>query len=439
MRRIDVFLLASLAAFAAFIWARDLRWATAPADTLPILIGLPLTIWLGAPWRLAAGERMFSAGAGLLAAGLFAAGIGFDSTLALAASWTAVLWTWMSARLADGGRRERRSLLVLPLMSFPWVVTDLERVSWWFRLSGAAASAAALRLAGFDVEHYGTGLVVNGFSASVEPACSGMNGLQALLVAGTALAYLRLKHTPLFWWNLPLLAALAWVANFSRVALASAGGALAGPDSARRWIGPSHEIAGWAILALSFAGVAVFFNWQARQAARGDLRVRLLAGPWAEVLLIAYASYRASGLLVSWSGAPFERLAWLAFVVWIGALAYTAARPVRIRAAKYAWAAAAFVFLGDIAQVNAAYQAGLALAVVSLAPPRGRLLWAAGAVSWTSGLGWIASRLPGGPLVLPAVRLAVAAVATGWTIWRQREPISIEPILPDVRHDAVLS
>ncbi|MBU6402036.1 MAG: archaeosortase/exosortase family protein, partial [Verrucomicrobia bacterium] len=246
MTKPDYGMLAVLVVLGGFIWLQDLGWLDAAGDTLPILTGLPLFAWLNRPWRLRSGGGWCEPRAALLAGILFPAGALLGSTLVLGASWTALLWSWLSARTEP--RPQAAKLLVLPLLSFPWLATDFERIGWWFRLSGAAATERVLTWCQFDVSRQGTLLSVAGFTVSVEPACSGVNGLQAMLIAGTVLAYLKLRTSRLFWGSLPLLILAAWAANVVRITVSALTGIGLNAEAAVQQVQRWHWATGWLAL-----------------------------------------------------------------------------------------------------------------------------------------------------------------------------------------------
>jgi exosortase len=252
MTRRDFAVIAGLAVLAAFVWVRDRAWLTAPAEALPVLAALPLFVWLGAPWRRRAGFRGGTSWPlpPLLAAGVgFAAGIATNLTVLLALGWTALLWAWLSQRVVPEALPAVRRLLVLPVLAFPWIILDCQAVGWWFRLSGAWVTGKAFGLLQFDVVQDGTNLQVQGLPISVEAACSGLNTLQAMLIAGSVLAFIVLGRQPHYWWNLPLLVLVAWGANTLRILTLCAAGLTFSPKFAQGFF---HTWGGWLVLMLMF-------------------------------------------------------------------------------------------------------------------------------------------------------------------------------------------
>jgi exosortase/archaeosortase family protein len=265
VNRHDHGFLTVLALLAAFIWLRDIRWASDASNVLPCLAALPLFVWLGRPWHLRRTGPFFSNRLLIIAVSGFALGIGLNLTFLLALSWTTLLWSWLSVRLTASARRSAGRLLVLVFLAFPWITLDAGFAGWWFRISGAEVVAKLFLWGGFDVLQEGTNLRIQGWPISVEAPCSGLNALQSMLIAGTALASLRLRDHPWYWWNLPFLVVLAWTANTLRIALLSASLLTWGPEFTS---GPFHEWSGWAILMLMFLLCWPVFGMQAAQPQR---------------------------------------------------------------------------------------------------------------------------------------------------------------------------
>jgi exosortase/archaeosortase family protein len=410
VQRSDFALAGVLVALGAFIWWNDPSWRDAPADTLPVLAALPIYFWLGSPWRRRP-QAAWSPYPLALGFVLFPLGLLLDSTFVQAAGWTALLWAWTSARFEMAASHAPRKLLLLPLLAFPWLAGDFVRVGWWFRLSGAAAAEQVLAWAGFDVARSGTFLVVNGFRASVEAACSGLNGLQAMLVAGVVVAHLQLRHSRLFWWNLPLLIGAAWLANALRIIIASAWAASVNPAFAQAWIGPLHLALGWIALGAVFIACAALFALESRLAVAGFRSLARL--PWLEVALVGYALLANRALVGGWRVAPYDRFGWIAFLIWLVPLARrnpasTGARRVQVNRPLVAGLGLAAVLLGQFVEFNVARQTGLALILISLAPWRSPWIWAACACAWLPATGWLASRFAIDPTLFALCRVSVA-------------------------------
>lgn len=255
----DILWLGSLLCLAIFIWLRDISWMSETYDTLPVLSAIPLFAWLGSPWKYAESPAPYSRKL-LVTAVLFClAGIIVDLTLLLAVGWTLLLWCWASSKFANASEPSFKKLLVFPFMAFPWVSLDLQQLGWWFRLSGAWIAAALYRILGFNVLQEGTFVKINDLPISIEAACAGLNTLQSMLIAGSAVAYIMLKDTPYYWRNLPLLILFAWLANTLRIILLSAAALAVSPDFA---LGAFHTWGGWLIIIAMFAMCWLVFSIQ---------------------------------------------------------------------------------------------------------------------------------------------------------------------------------
>lgn len=259
MKRIDYVLITILFVLALFIWLRDTAWVSTAEDSLPILIAIPLFIWLGSPWSFRKDPPALPTTWFTVGVLLFLFGIALDITFLLGAGWTALLWGWLSSRIPQESLNSRVKLLVLPLMAFPWVTLDADRLGWWFRLSGAWTTTQLFNLLGHEVSQAGTYVFINGLSVSVEAACAGLNTLQSMLIAGTVAAYILLKDTSRFWWNLPLLILMAWIANTIRIITIVTAALVISPSFA---MGAFHTFGGWIILLLMFAMCWLLFSLQ---------------------------------------------------------------------------------------------------------------------------------------------------------------------------------
>ncbi len=205
----------------------------------------PCTVWLGRPWkwRETRGPLASTALGGALAFAL--AGVLLDVTSLLAAAWCVALFVFL--KLFATGYSLR--LILLPFLGFPWIALDGQAIGWWFRFSGAAAAEGVFSTLGFHVQRQGTLLLVRDLPLSVEPGCAGMNVLQAMLVAGFALVYLKVPAGRRFWIALACLAPLAWLSNTLRIVMLGLTGLSMGAEFAMGWF---HEFGGWIVLCLMF-------------------------------------------------------------------------------------------------------------------------------------------------------------------------------------------
>lgn len=436
MTKPDLPVVGALAVLGVFIWTRDLAWGDAAGDTLPLLAALPLFFWLRRPWvRRPSGSIPLLPGGALAAAILFGVGVAADSGLLLAFAWTTLLWSWMAGGFVESEGGSSLKLLLLPLLAFPWLQTDLAAVAWWFRLSGAAATEQALAWWNVPVEREGTMLWCNGLGVSVEAACSGVNGLQSMLVAGGALAFVKLGNSSWYWWNLPLLVGAAWLANALRILSAALCGVFLEPATAAAWVGPVHDVAGWLALCVVFLLCYAVFALQQREIERRRRagRGRMDAGVPVRLLVLAYAAFCSRGLVESWRWTPFDRLAWLAFVLWLLPVWWSTRQPGAVKGySACCFVAVGLLLLGAAADINAFHHAGLACAFAAFHRLGGRWVWFAGAVAWMPIAGWFGSRLGLTPEQFGTARLLVAGLAVAWTVgfelWRRGRPGAAEVI-----------
>lgn len=245
----DSVFLIGLLLLAVMIWARDLAWVTTAEDTLPILVALPLFYWLGKPWEFLDKEPQFSKPLFYSSIFLFLIGFAGSQTLILSLAWTLLLWTWLQARIPDEYKSKIKKLLVLPVLAFPWIALDADRIGWWFRLSAAWLTAKAFEVAGFPVHQEGTNMIINKLPISVEVACAGLNTLQAMLIAGTVILFFILGNTNRYWWNIPLLIAMAWFTNTLRIFFLVIIALAISPQFA---MSAFHTWGGWFVIILMF-------------------------------------------------------------------------------------------------------------------------------------------------------------------------------------------
>jgi exosortase/archaeosortase family protein len=205
-----------LALAALSIWARDLSWVAAPADTLPLALGLPLAYLLGKPWQ--PGDAAFSGPERLLVA-LGAAGFVCGWVLGclslLAVSWTLLSMLWASWSFVRRPRRGRLGCLLV--LSFPWLVIEWQSIGWAFRLSSATLAEQVFGFLQMPTLREGTRIEVMGVPIAVDAACAGWNLLQLTLLAGVAFGTHEIRPARRFALFLCLLPAIAWLANLLRI------------------------------------------------------------------------------------------------------------------------------------------------------------------------------------------------------------------------------
>ncbi len=257
MNRHDIPFAILMVVFAAFIWLRDLAWLTAVEDVLPVVVAIPLLLWLGRPWRFQQSRGRLSSGWVALGCVLSLAGIALNMTLLLALAWTTLGWAYLAARLPREDLRRVRRLLPLAIFAFPWIALDAQPVGWWFRLSGAWTAEQIFALIGLNVAREGTLLTVQGWPVSIAAPCAGLNVLQSMLIAGTMVAFIEIGDRKHYWWYLPVLVVLAWMANTSRIVMVCIAALSIGPELA---MGSFHFLGGWAILCVMFLLCLLVFS-----------------------------------------------------------------------------------------------------------------------------------------------------------------------------------
>lgn len=259
MKKDDYPVVACLAALALFIWLRNTGWMSTYDDTLPILVTLPMYFWLGAPWSFRKERQKVAISRGVIATVVFLVGLVTNLTILLGLAWTLFFWAWWTTRIAEGELPKAKKLLILPLMAFPWVALDAEPLGWWFRLTGATVTGKVFALGGLPVVQEGTQLFLGEMPISVEAACAGLNTLQSMLIAGSVGAFIYLGNSNRYWWNIPLLVVVAWLANTIRIIALCTAAIVVSPEFA---LGPFHEIGGWAVLIIMFLLCWTLFSLQ---------------------------------------------------------------------------------------------------------------------------------------------------------------------------------
>lgn len=243
--------LGGLAVLGAALWCHDLHWTAQWEDAAPALAALPLMWWLGRPWRLRSEPAAFPRTAAAASAVLLAAGVAAGLLVVAAAGWCGLLACTLWRHVAWEAQRPWTRLLPLALLGFPWLAFDAVWLGWCFRYSGAMAAEAVLTALQMEVTREGTQMYTAGCCISVGEACSGLRGLQAMLIGGVVVAWQTLGSSRHYWWHLPLLATGAWLANTLRIVVTGIG---------VRWLpvswlqGDAHLWQGWLLLCLTFAG-----------------------------------------------------------------------------------------------------------------------------------------------------------------------------------------
>ena len=259
MKRNDFITIGILAILAIFIWFHDTSWMSSAENTLPILISIPLFIWFGMPWRFREDPLPIPTRWIVLSTFLFLTGTALNMTLILTVGWVALLWGWLSQRIEPETRPNVLKLIILPLMAFPWITQDADRIGWWFRLTSAWSTAHLFSLIGFNVKQEGTYILIRNLPVSVEAACAGLNTLQSMFIAGSLLAYIQLKDTSRYWANILLLIGIAWFANTFRIIFLTITAFVVSPEFA---LASFHTWGGLLVLLLMFGMCWLVFSWQ---------------------------------------------------------------------------------------------------------------------------------------------------------------------------------
>lgn len=282
--RLTVFGGLALGGLGLGIWASDVRWMEQWEDAVPAMLALPLAAWLGMPWQYSAdscrARKDRSSRSGViwllvLGAGLYLLGAASEWMIYSAAGWTCLLAAWLQCLQAKSAKAVPwLRLLPLALLAFPWLM-QCQALGWWFRLSGAATAEFLLLAMQWDVTRQGTELWLSDACVTVGEACSGLRGLQAMLVGGSYIAIEILsKRDGLkgmrYWIHLPILLGAAWLANTSRVVVTAIGTQWA----PHQWLeGSAHQWQGWLLLCLAFLICQWVFGRLARWQNLGDMGI----------------------------------------------------------------------------------------------------------------------------------------------------------------------
>ncbi len=243
----DLPFLLILPAAGVLIWTQNLYAVSSLDDTLPILLSLPLFVFMASPWKFRDTPPALSYSTLITATACYLIGFVADMVWLLALSWTLALWTWVSSRVDEARLPHMKKLMILPFLAFPWLTIECTAIGWYFRLSGAWATAKGFSALGFNVVHEGTRIIVMGLPVGIGEACSGINVLQSMLIAGSALTFLYLGRTKAYWPNIILLFALSWLANTMRIFILCLVALTMGREFA---LGIFHTFGGWLVLFL---------------------------------------------------------------------------------------------------------------------------------------------------------------------------------------------
>ena len=211
---------AGLALAFILIWSRDSQWMDAASDTLPLMMGVPLAVLFGHPWkRENQPATPLARWLAVLGAAGLSAGWLWGSLTILAFSWTLLAMLWARHSFRKESRRDRLGWLLL--LSFPWMVTEWQSIGFAVRISSAAVAESLFGLLSMPVSRQGTSLSVMGVPIEIEAACAGWNLLQLTLLAGAAFGTHEIRSTRRFCIFMCLLPAITWMANLMRILLLS--------------------------------------------------------------------------------------------------------------------------------------------------------------------------------------------------------------------------
>ncbi len=253
----DVIFIASLILYFLFIWVRKLNWIDDYADVLPIIVALPVFFGLVKPCQLKPRFTSIPSFSQWIIAALFIVGIGIDSTIFLSASWCLLLYVWLGSRFHQPASNETKYLLIFPFLAFPWINLDLVQLGWWFRLS--AATLIEIMFNWIDISSvrlHGTLINIEGIPISVAPACSGLNTLQSMLIAGMVLSFTMIGTKRFFWTNLLIIVFMAWMANTFRVLSICISAVTFSPEITEKFF---HDYGGSIVLLIMFCLCGLVF------------------------------------------------------------------------------------------------------------------------------------------------------------------------------------
>jgi hypothetical protein len=136
--------------------------------------------------------------------------------------------------------------------------------------------------------------------------------------------------------------------------------------------------------------------------------------------VVIYCGWQSLSLIEAWRHAPFDRLGWVAFLIWLAPLAVLWFRPgdaMRIAGANpvLLWLGLSLSVVGMLGEINVLCHAGFACALAgTIGWSWNFAFWLLSAVSWMPVFGYFVSSLA--PQLVPAARLVVATLAAGWTL-----------------------
>jgi exosortase/archaeosortase family protein len=402
MKKADICFFFFLIFLAAFIWLRDASWITSSDEAVPLLVVLPLVFYLGRPWKVIESNKFLALLPFFGALLLFFFGVLSDLTVSLAASFALFLYSWQKVHLEEETLNRARPLLILTLFAFPWVTLDIPALGWWFRLSGAYVTTQFFQLLGYEVVQNGTNIQIGGFEIFIENACSGLNTLQSMLLAGTTLACFTFDTAKKVLFQIPFLFFAAWFANTLRIILTTALALLISIGFVQ---GDFHIFVGWLTIIFVFLLSYLFFQWEKEHSLFQPLLLFKIA-------LLAYTGYAARELLVAWQTSAFDRQGWAPLAIWVLPCFFKGESTF---SSSCALIAIFFTTLGIVGEFNTFAYIGLALAIGATCRNfRIRsfysFFWLISAISWMPTLGYVLKDL--GPDPVFYIRIVLATFGT---------------------------
>jgi exosortase/archaeosortase family protein len=402
MKKTDICFFFFLLLFAAFIWFRNASWITSSDEVIPLLIVLPLVFYLGRPWNLKESEKFLAPAPFFAAILLFFFGVLSDLTISLAASFACFLYSWQKAHLEEETLQRASPLIMLTLFAFPWITLDIPSLGWYFRLSGAYVTTQFFQLLGYEVVQNGTNIQIGGFEIFIENACSGLNTLQSMLLAGTTLACFTFDTAKKVLLQIPFLFFAAWFANTLRIIFTTA---LALMISIGFVQGDFHIFVGWLTILLVFLLSYLVFRWE---------KNHRLFNPTVlfRIFLLVFSGYASRELLVAWQACAFDRQGWAALAIWVVPCFFKGENSFSSSGAIFA---IFFTTLGIIGEFNTFAYIGLAFAIAiccrnfRIGSLRS-LFWLVSSASWMPLLGYLLKEA--GPDPVFSIRLLFATLGT---------------------------
>jgi exosortase/archaeosortase family protein len=409
--------LVPLFAYGAFIWyiptgGKDLL------EQAPIALGLLILYLLGTPWEQEdssttpppSWSKLF------LTTFLTLLAIASENTFFNTLLLTYWFILWRKRYLTKETQQRTAPLLVLFFLAFPWVNRDLEFVGWWFRYSAASLSSSLWSGFGFETHQQGTNVLIGTINLFVEPACSGLNTLQALLMAGTIAAYSLFGATRRFWWNLLIIPLAAWLSNFLRVVLLTALALVTTPSEISE---TAHALVGLITILFCYLLAYAFFEGQVapKDVSKAPSLVSIFHLDALHYVLLGSSLVASSSILYAWKQSPFDEYSPVACAIWLTPILLDRVSKKNHIAFPMRWGLVAVTCLlvGYSISINAVLHLALVISLFNAkqnhCTPIAEWVWRAGAISWLPLFGIFFS-----PFQLQGVHILRIALATCVTL-----------------------